>query len=203
MVTPLAENTPIEPVWIIPAKGALLMPTIQNLTPSVGKQVITRFTSNLDHLTPTQREAVMYWVGGLAPLATNVTTPFFTKLRFDRAGLPDTEVHKNVVQESARQVVSAGTQIATYFGPSALLGAGLGKRRNKNLLMFLVGTVASFVGYAVIRPLISAELILRWLYPTASSTAAKESTPKKLAGHTLFVKPVTRQSPQTVFAGFA
>ena len=144
----------------------------------------------LNHLTPAQREKVMYWVGGLAPIATNATTPFFTRLRFQHSGLPEEEVRKNVVQESARQLVSAGTHLTTYFGTSALVSLKARKTANKNLWMFLAGTAASFVGYAVIRPLISAELILRWLYPKQVSEAAALEP----------AKPKTPQ--QAVFAGF-
>jgi hypothetical protein len=143
----------------------------------------------LQNLTPHQRESVMYWVGGTAPLATNLTTPFFTRLRFEHAGIPDEEVHKNVVQESARQLVSAGTHVATYFGTSALVGLKASKTANKNLWMFLAGTAASFVGYAVIRPLISAELILRWLYPQARQV--KSDGLNKI-----------KSSQQAVFSGF-
>jgi hypothetical protein len=69
-----------------------------------------------------------------------------------------------VVQERARQLVSAMIHILTYFGSGLLVGLRC-RTENKNLNMFLAGTLASFLGYAVVRPLISAEIILRWLYP--------------------------------------
>jgi hypothetical protein len=156
----------------------------------------------LERLTPQQREQVMYWVGGLAPLATNVTTPLFTRLRFDKTGLSQEEKQKNVTQELARQLVSAATHIITYFGSSALVGVG-SKAAHKNLLMFLAGTFASFIGYAVIRPLISAELILRWLYPNEASPSQASQKSTKL---TTDVKTPELKTPDPadhfVFGGF-
>jgi hypothetical protein len=115
----------------------------------------------------------MYWVGGLAPLATNVVTPMITRARFQHTALSPDEQRKNVLQESSRQLVSAMTHLLTYFGSSLLLRRYL-KGDNQNMALFLMGTLSSFVGYAFIRPLISSELILRWVYGNASAHPATQ-----------------------------
>jgi hypothetical protein len=136
------------------------------------------WTQTLKSLTPVQRERAMYWVSGLAPLATNVTTPAFTSMRFNHTQLSEEEKRKNIVQEMARQLVSAGTHVLTYFGSSLLAGTRLRGDANKNLKMFLIGTFGAFLGYAVVRPLISAELILRWLYPNDGDASTSPNTPQ-------------------------
>jgi hypothetical protein len=77
-----------------------------------------------------------------------------------------------VVQEVARQVVSAGLQLASFFGGAWLmkkLGGGVAaKPGSHTLLQFLGGVFFAFLSYAFIRPLISTEIVLHYLYPKAN-----------------------------------
>jgi hypothetical protein len=129
-------------------------------------------SKRLNQLSPQQQQNIMYWVGGLSPLATNLVTPVVTHYRLKMTDLPEQERHMNVIQEVARQVVSAGLQLASFFGGAWLmkkLGGGVAaKPGNHTLLQFLGGVFFAFLSYAFIRPLISTEIVLHYLYPKAN-----------------------------------
>jgi hypothetical protein len=129
-------------------------------------------SKSLNQLTPQQQQSMMYWVGGLSPLATNLVTPVVTHYRLKMTNLPEQERRMNVVQEVARQVVSAGLQLTSFFGGAWLmkkLGGGAANKAGSNtLLQFLGGVFFAFLSYAFIRPLISTEIVLHYLYPKAN-----------------------------------
>lgn len=121
----------------------------------------------LESSPASRQQEIMYWVGGLSPLATNVVTPIVTHYRFKNSNLSPEEQRFNVRQETARQAVSGVLQLASFFGGAWVFGKASGQN-SKTLVAFLGGVVSAFVSYAFIRPLISSEIILRWLYAPAS-----------------------------------
>lgn len=122
---------------------------------------------SLETIPAARQQEIMYWVGGLSPLATNVVTPVVTHYRFKNSNLSLEEQRFNVRQETARQAVSGVLQLASFFGGAWLFGKASGQN-SKTLVAFLGGVISAFVSYAFIRPLISSEIILRWLYAPAS-----------------------------------
>lgn len=127
-------------------------------------QPIRAIAQRLESMPLQQQQQVMYWVGGLSPLATNVVTPMVTSYRLNLADLSPEEKRMNIIQEVARQTVSAGLQLASFFGGAWLFRQASGKA-NQTLPEFLTGVFFAFVSYAFIRPLVSTEIVLRYLYP--------------------------------------
>jgi hypothetical protein len=124
---------------------------------------------SVESLPVAKQQQIMYWVGGLSPLATNLVTPWVTYLRFKHSKLPEREKNFNVKQEIARQLVSAALQVTSFFGGAWLFGK-MGGKNSKTMVEFLGGVLFAFLGYAFIRPMISSEIILRWLYPEDPKT---------------------------------
>ncbi|MBY0404995.1 MAG: hypothetical protein K2X66_13935 [Cyanobacteria bacterium] len=129
--------------------------------------VFTQSLKSIETLPVAKQQQIMYWVGGLSPLATNLVTPWVTYLRFKHSKLPEREKNFNVKQEIARQFVSAALQVTSFFGGAWLFGK-MGGKNAKTMVEFLGGVLFAFLGYAFIRPMISSEIILRWLYPEES-----------------------------------
>ncbi len=127
------------------------------------RQPIRAVLNRLDNLPPPHQQRLIFWVGGLAPLATNVITPIVTHYRFKNSGLSREEQVFNVRQETARQIVSGALQVISFFGGAWLMGKTAGEQ-SRTLVSFLGGTLAAFISYSFIRPLVSSEIILRWLY---------------------------------------
>lgn len=130
---------------------------------------LQRLGTTLENIPAARQQTIMHWVGGLSPLATNVVTPIVTYYRFNKSDLPEAERQFNVKQEVARQSVSAVLQVASFFGGAWLFGHASGKN-SKTLVQFLGGVLCAFVSYAFIRPMVSSEIILRWLYSNEDKT---------------------------------
>ena len=141
----------------------------------------------LDTLPEKQQQEIMYWVGGLAPLATNVVTPIVTHYRLKQSDLSPEERRFNDIQEISRQIVSGMLQVASFFGGAWLFGKAGGTQSNR-LVEFLGGVFCAFIAYAFIRPLLSTEIILRKLYPESGqlnrpaldSRAQRPASPQEL-----------------------
>ncbi len=114
------------------------------------------------HLPPKQ-QTFLFWFAPLANLATNVVTPIIVHKQVKRQPISENDKRNLVIQEVCRQVISGGIGLITYFG-SALLSGLLTKRvEHRSFNQLVGGTIGSFIGYAFVRPLLSTELILRWL----------------------------------------
>jgi hypothetical protein len=115
----------------------------------------------------------VYWFSGLAPVATNVVTPFMVYYRVRKQPLTTLKRQEMVMQEVARQIVSGTIGILTYFGGGQLtknIIELLTGRNNpkindstKQIAMLVGGTLLSFIGYGFIRPMFSTDIILHWL----------------------------------------
>lgn len=140
----------------------------------LGIPPIQKLMSRVRQMPLQQQQQMMYWVGGLSPLATNLVTPIVTHYRLKMTNLPEEERRMNVVQEVARQVVSGGLQLASFFGGAWLMRQAGGKS-SQTLVEFLAGVFLAFLSYAFIRPLISTEIVLRYLYPQAHRSDGKLS----------------------------
>lgn len=122
----------------------------------------------------TQRQArFIYLFKGLAPVATSVVTPLMVRAGLRNQPLPDAKKRDIVMQEVARQVVSASIGLMFYFGGGAVtrkvLNAALQRtgrawaESTRQVLMIVGATAAEFAGYGFVRPLLGNELIVRWL----------------------------------------
>lgn len=118
---------------------------------------------SLPALSPAQTVFVKH-LNGLAPLATCVVTPLVADLQFRRAGVPTRERKMLVFQEVVRQGISGVIGLSTYYGGMLLTGHLFkGADTRKTLAQIIGGTAMSFVGYGFIRPMVSSEIIARWL----------------------------------------
>jgi hypothetical protein len=115
-------------------------------------------------LSPAQARLV-YWLNGLAPVATNIVTPMVTYYRTQQLPLSDKERQLFVSQEVARQMVSGALGLVSYFGGGWLFNTALKKLApavNVSPLTAVIGGIATeFVAYALVRPWISADLTLK------------------------------------------
>ena len=112
----------------------------------------------------------VYLFNGLAPVATSIVTPAVTWLQLQHKPLPEEQRKLLFIQECARQLVSCTIGLVTYFGGAMLTGKLMGKSPNKSLAQIVGGTVISFLGYGFLRPLVSTELIVRWLNSRTGKT---------------------------------
>lgn len=139
-------------------------------------------------LNPAQTR-FFFWFNGLAPIATCVVTPIVTNWQFKQSGLSAPERRPLVYQDAVRQGVSAVIGLITYFGGAWLTGKFIkNTNHNKSLLQLLGGTVLSFVGYGVIRPMISSDIVARWLNNEKLNSEKlnnQESTPPVIQRGTL------------------
>lgn len=115
----------------------------------------------------------VYWLNGLAPVATNIVTPLIVYWNMKKQ--PHTLVSKYNVQvnEVVRQLISGTIGLVSYFGGGELTRALVNKtfdgQKNtlddatKQVAMITGGVVASFIGFAFVRPYASTELICKFL----------------------------------------
>lgn len=118
------------------------------------------------NLTPAQTRFVFLF-NGLAPVATSIATPMVTYAQLRRKQLPPQERKLLLIQEIARQVVSCTIGLVSYFGGAFLTGRLMRRSASKSLGQIIGGTVISFLGYGFVRPLISTELLVRWMQKQA------------------------------------
>lgn len=123
-------------------------------------------------LSPAQA-GFIYWLNGLAPVATNIVTPLITY--WFLRGKPDKTLLQKYnlqVNEVGRQLVSGTIGLLSYFGGGELTrgGINLGFDRDqkmdaatKQIAMTVGGVATSFLGFAILRPMLSADLICKFL----------------------------------------
>lgn len=119
----------------------------------------------------------VYLFNGLAPVATSLVTPAVTWAQLQHKPIAEDQRKLLFMQEVARQAVSCTIGLVTYFGGAMLTGRLMGNSANKSLGQIIGGTVISFLGYGFLRPLVSTELIVRWLQKHAG-TQASSPVPK-------------------------
>jgi len=126
----------------------------------------------------------LYWLTGLAPIATNVVTPLMVALQlryFQKAPPPLIEQYNQQVQELSRQFVSGTIGLVSYFGGGEItreiltalniFGFKVGSSKisgnsvddsQQKVTMLLGGMAMSFIGFAIVRPLLSTPLIYQF-----------------------------------------
>jgi len=127
----------------------------------------------------------LYWLTGLAPIATNVVTPLFValQLRYLKKIPSPLEQYNQQVQELSRQFISGTIGLVSYFGGGEItrgvlnslniFGFKLGPDKTheagfqlddsrQKVSMLLGGMAMSFIGFAIIRPMISTRLIYQF-----------------------------------------
>jgi hypothetical protein len=123
-------------------------------------------------LSPIQASFV-YWLNGLAPVATNIVTPLVVYWNM-RHKVQSLLCKYNVqVNEVVRQFISGTIGLLSYFGGGeltrGLLHGVLGVKKSslddstRQVAMITGGVLASFIGFAFVRPYISTELICKFL----------------------------------------
>lgn len=126
----------------------------------------------------------LYWLMGLAPIATNIVTPLMVFWQMRTQGKNLMVKYNQQVNEVVRQFVSGTIGLVSYFGGGELtrgmlnvlngIGIRLGQPiqssngrsqddSNQKVAMLLGGIVMSFIGFAVIRPWIGTRLICKFL----------------------------------------
>jgi hypothetical protein len=111
-----------------------------------------------------QQQLVANLVYTACNLGTNLVTPLTTNYQLKRDCIPLAKRRELVQQEMIRQLVSATIFMAT-FGGGLLAGRWLGQGKSYRSLMAQgMGYVASFLGYAFLRPMATAGALSRWMY---------------------------------------
>lgn len=146
-------------------------------SPSTDSIFTASTTSKNAELSPAQANFV-YWLNGLAPIATCIVTPLVTawSLRA-KHNLTPLQKYNQQVNEVVRQLVSGTIGLVSYFGGGEFthtLLEWMGKSSSQNkkqpmseaskqVLMIIGGTVVAFLGYAFARPAINTAIISRFL----------------------------------------
>ncbi len=116
----------------------------------------------------------MYWLTGMAPMATNLVTPLMVFWRMRSMPKPLMVKYNQQVNEVGRQFIGGSIGLLSYFGGGELtrgLLKALGWHKtpdsknesNQQVGMMLGGTVMNFLGFAIVRPLISTPIICKFL----------------------------------------
>ncbi|WP_373533011.1 hypothetical protein [Vampirovibrio sp.] len=126
-------------------------------------------------LSPAQARFV-YWLNGLAPVATNIVTPFvvfLTMMLGKNKTKPVFTKYNQQVNEVVRQFVSGTIGLISYFGGGELTKSALNRvfdehnqpmsEASKQVAMIVGGVAMSFIGFAFVRPYISTDLICKFL----------------------------------------
>jgi hypothetical protein len=127
------------------------------------------------HMSSSQVANCNYWLNGLAPVATNIVTPLITYLVM-RSKIDKTLLQKynQQVNEVGRQLVSGTIGLLSYFGGAEItryllklvLGSDTDQKVDKasrQIAMSVGGVITSFLGFAILRPLLSTDLICKFL----------------------------------------
>jgi len=135
----------------------------------------------------------LYWLTGLAPIATNVVTPLMVFWQLRRGNKAPMVKYNQQVNEVGRQFVSGTIGLVSYFGGGEVtrgilkglngIGFNVGQpvcQQNgqnpddsgQKVAMLLGGILMSFVGFAVIRPWVSTQLICKFLKKEAGVEVA-------------------------------
>jgi hypothetical protein len=135
----------------------------------------------------------LYWLTGLAPIATNVVTPLMVFWQMRRGDKSPMVKYNQQVNEVGRQFVSGTIGLISYFGGGEVtrgvlkalngIGINLGQpmeaQQGQNpddapqkVAMLLGGILMSFIGFAVIRPLVGTQLICKFLKKESGVEAA-------------------------------
>lgn len=134
------------------------------------------------NLTPAQTRFV-YLFNGLAPIATSVATPIVTYLQLRRKPLSESQRKLLLIQEVARQMVSCSIGLISYFGGAMLTGRLVKNAARKSLAQIVGGTLISFLGYGFVRPMISTELLVRWMQQHADLRPEAATPPEARLRH--------------------
>jgi hypothetical protein len=116
----------------------------------------------------------MYWLTGLAPVATNLVTPLMVFWRMRSLDKTLMVKYNQQVNEVGRQFISGTIGLLSYFGGGELTRGALNamgwikapnqKRGSEQQVgMMLGGTLMLFFGYAIVRPMISTTFICKFL----------------------------------------
>lgn len=126
-----------------------------------------------DNLSPAQASFV-YWLNGLAQVATNIVTPLIVYWRMRKMPQGPLVKYNQQINEVVRQFISGTIGLVSYFGGGeltrGLINGSLGARgkgemddSSKHVAMIVGGVIASFIGFAFVRPYISTNLICKFL----------------------------------------
>jgi hypothetical protein len=136
---------------------------------------VPAFQASNTQLSPSQASFV-YWLNGLAPVATNIVTPFVVFLTLTigkNKAKPALTKYNQQVNEVVRQFVSGTIGLLSYFGGGELTKGALNQvfdkhdqrmsESSRQVAMMVGGVAMSFIGFAFVRPYISTDLICRFL----------------------------------------
>jgi hypothetical protein len=130
------------------------------------------------------KEQQMYWATGLASIASNIVIPLIVYLSLRKSNKTPIEKYNLLVNEIGRQFISGSMGLLSFFAGGALVRAGINfynkqkspqnqtNEGDKHLYMLLGAIVTKFVSSALLKPLLSTQLILQFL--------EKEKTPISL-----------------------
>lgn len=149
-------------------------------------------------LTPVQRRFVV-WFSPLANVATNIVTPFVVYQQLKHKPLDPAYKKSILMQEVVRQAISGMLGLVSYSSGAGLMELAMKHSPHKPFAQVISGTITSFIAYAVVRPLMSTEIISQWLTRSGISaskvpTSAVKSTMSPLA----FAQTANLQRPASM-----
>lgn len=142
---------------------------------SLAPSPVPTFSPSNTQLSTSQARFV-YWLNGLAPVATNIVTPFVVFLTMTigkNKAQPVLTKYNQQVNEAVRQFVSGTIGLLSYFGGGELTKGALNRvfdehdqrmsESSRQVAMIVGGVTMSFLGFAFVRPYISTDLICKFL----------------------------------------
>jgi hypothetical protein len=129
----------------------------------------------LDVLNSKHKEQQMYWATGLASIASNIVIPLVVYFSLRRSSKTPIEQYNLLVNEIGRQFISGSVGLLSFFGGGILIRSVINfydKQKSsqnkmdegdKHLYMLVGAIAAKFISSALIKPLLSTQLILQFL----------------------------------------
>jgi hypothetical protein len=146
-----------------------------------------------DQKPPSQQDRSLFWFVGLFPILTSIVTPLtlYYKVK-KKPNASDIQRYNDLLQEFCRQVVSGTVGLLSYFGGGGLTRAlanlmpshkkeasdQLAEQKDQHDKMVKGGMILSFVGYGLVRPFVSTDIL--YLLRKSEAPQSARSTAKPL-----------------------
>ncbi len=152
--------------------------TVQSLKPSLTSRVKQQLSwqairSNIKHTDP-----AVFWAG-LLFVPASVVTPFVMNTHLKNAGVQPAERDMLVRQEVARQLVSAPLYVVPYYLGIILGGVLQGVKSAAKSpswkIQLLSAAALTTLTQGVLRPVLSNEVLVRWLWPEQHAKTVESS----------------------------
>jgi len=151
------------------------------------------------------KEQQMYWATGVASIISNIVIPTVVYLSLGKSSKTPIEKYNLLLNEIGRQFISGSIGLLSFFGGGALVRAGINfynKQKtsqkqmdegDKHLYMLLGAIATKFISSALLKPLLSTQLILQFLEKEKTATSLSLTQVKKLLNDSATLTEATQK----------